>query len=320
MDRSILEQHTGQLFGQLWAPFDANLFDQSVALFDRRLVAAGFDKSDLVGRRVLDAGCGGGRNSIAMAKLGAHEVFGIDIGAAGIADARQRAAGLDNVSFEVASILDIPFADASFDLVWCAGVMMITADENRALDELTRVLKPGGMLYLLVYADEGMRWPLINSVRPLAQHLGIDTIEAAMDIAGSPANKRRTFLDDLFCPKLDFYNWDRLERMLTQRGYTDIDRWGDHVRYDHEHSLADYKADLQSLCEIFDAGRSLPDLTLSQRTSFEQSAALATAAINAVAGFEDAVAGGELSEKDAIARIIGQGHHRVMARKPEATA
>src|SRR5581483_2323365 len=150
--RESLESATGQLFGELWGPYDLQLFEESVELFYRRLKLAKFDAEWFKGKTCLDAGCGGGRNSIAMARLGADEVVGIDLGEKGLADARRRAQGMLNVSFEQASILDIPFEDEKFDLVWCAGVLMITADEERALDQLARVVKPGGHLYLLVYA------------------------------------------------------------------------------------------------------------------------------------------------------------------------
>ena len=217
-DRVALEQATGTLFGDLWGPYNTKLFEESVELFFRRLDLAGLPRERFRGARCLDAGCGGGRNSIAMARLGASRVTGIDLGVQGLEDARRRAADLSNVEFQHASILDIPFPDATFDVVWCAGVLMITADEERALDELTRVVKPGGNLYLLVYATEGLRWPLIEWLRPFAAQITQPVIERALEAAGLAANKRRTFLDDLFCPKLDFYDWPRLQRMLERRG------------------------------------------------------------------------------------------------------
>ena len=195
MDRIDLEEATGRLFGDFWAPFDDGLFDHSVDLFGQRLKIAGLNDDWLAGKVCLDAGCGGGRNAIAMTKLGASRVHGIDLGKNGIIDAKKRAAdlGLSNLEFEQASILDIPASDSSFDLVWCAGVLMITDNADEALDELIRVLKPGGHLYLLVYATEGLRWPLIQSLRPIANAIGQDKMEDAFVRSKLPANKRRTF-------------------------------------------------------------------------------------------------------------------------------
>ncbi|MGH9458945.1 MAG: class I SAM-dependent methyltransferase, partial [Thermoanaerobaculia bacterium] len=246
-----LEKTTGERFGRLWAPYDTALFEDSVGLFSRRLVASGFDTSWFRGKRCLDAGCGGGRNSVAMARLGASEVVGIDVGEEGIRNAQERASGLPNVRFQVGSLLDLPFADASFDLVWCAGVLMHTADEERALDELVRVLRPGGYLYLLVYATGGLRWPLIQWLRPLAAAIGESAVQDAMRDANLPANKRRTFLDDLFTPRIYFYDWVVVERMLRSRGMTRVERWDPETRFDHEESLAAYRGDLEDLLRLF---------------------------------------------------------------------
>lgn len=314
MDREGLERRTSAVFERLWSPYDDDRFRESIALFRRRLDKVGFDTGFFRGRRVLDAGCGGGRNTIAMAGLGAAEAIGIDIGAAGIEDARRRARGIANARFEVASILDIPFASDSFDLVWCAGVLMITADENRTLDELTRVLRPGGQLYLLVYADEGMRWPLIKTLRPIAAAIGHDQMLAVMEAAGTSANKQRTFLDDLYCPKLDFYNWPRLKRMLERRGYGDITRWPRTARLDHEHGLAEYRDDMEALLQVFTHGR---ETDKRFAALFGNARDLVAGAIGTVRWFEAAVAEGRMPAEEAMDTVIGQGHHRVLARLGE---
>ncbi|HCK90944.1 MAG TPA: hypothetical protein DHW54_07155 [Gemmatimonadetes bacterium] len=313
--RDSLEQATGELFSELWGPYDKQLFDESVELFFSRLRLASFDADWFKDKTCLDAGCGGGRNSIAMARLGASEVTGIDLGVKGLADAERRAEGMDNVQFECASILDIPFDDEVFDLVWCAGVLMITADEERALDELARVVKKGGYLYLLVYATEGMRWPLIQLLRPLATHLGRSVIEDAVASAGLASNKRRTFLDDLFCPRLDFYHWDRLSRMLADRGFHQTHRWDEGCRLDHEEDLASYRTDLESLLSIFVAGDS--EEFGENRSLFESGRKAIEATVDSIRWFESAVSEGELSSEAAMDCVIGQGHHRVLAVKED---
>ena len=313
-DRSRLEKETGALFGDLWPQYDDRLFEESVELFYRRLQLVGLDKASFAGKKCLDAGCGGGRTSIALAQLGAASVVGVDLGAQGLADARQRAArrGLANVRFEQGSLLELPLPDGELDLVWCAGVLMITADENRALDELLRVLRPGGNLYLLVYATEGLRWPLIQLLRPLAARIGQPAIETAIAAAGLPANKRRTFLDDLFCPALDFYTWHRLEGMLQERGCVDIQRWGDAARLDHEASLRDYREDLEALHRLFAAGCGE---NAFQAALFREGERMVDATVSAVTAFEEAVEQGLLNDEHARETVIGQGHHRVWATK-----
>ncbi len=315
MSRQALEKDTGKLFGDLWGPYDQQLFAESVELFTRRLDILGFDRNWFKGKTTLDAGCGGGRNTIAMATMGAEKAYGIDLGENGIRDAKNRAQNLPNTDFRVASIMDIPFEDGKFDMVWCAGVLMIVDDEDIALNELTRVLKKDGKLYLLVYATDGMRWPLVQVLRPIAAQLGQVEIERAMNAANMPANKRRTFLDDLFCPKLDFYHWDRLRRMLEKRGFSKIERWGDEVRLDHEHTLKDYREDLESLLTIFTKGCESGFAQGTQAGLYQQGYNATKACIDTVSWFEAEVNAGRITAQDAMQKVIGQGHHRVLSTK-----
>jgi ubiquinone/menaquinone biosynthesis C-methylase UbiE len=311
VERESLERSTGELFGDLWAPYGDPLFEESVQLFFKRLSIAGFDLRWFQGKTCMDAGCGGGRNTIAMARLGAQEAIGIDLGEKGLGDARRRAEGLPNAQFQKASILEIPFESAKFDMVWCAGVLMITANEERALDELTRITKKGGYLYLLVYASGGVRWPLIQLLRPLAVEIGKPAIERAITLAGLAANKRRTFLDDLFCPRLDFYDWNRLNRMLSERGFTTIKRWGTEARLDHESDLNSYRNDLEALGALFMSGDC--EEFKEKRSLFRAGFHAVKATIETVLYFEQAVASNKMTIDEAMANVIGQGHHRVVS-------
>ena len=150
-------QSTALLFGDLWHRYDDDLFEESVTLFARRFEANGFNLRWFQGKRCLDAGCGGGRYTIAMAMLGASEVIGCDISAKGLADARQRTAGMPNIRFEEADVLDLPYPDESFDFVCCSGVLHHTADPEKGLRELARVLRSGGKIFLLLYGKGGLR-------------------------------------------------------------------------------------------------------------------------------------------------------------------
>ena len=77
---------TAEVFGPLWERYDDRLFEESVGLFARRFEANGFDLGWFAGKRALDVGCGGGRYTIAMARLGANAI-GCDIAPRGLADA-----------------------------------------------------------------------------------------------------------------------------------------------------------------------------------------------------------------------------------------
>ena len=101
---------------------------------------------DLRGKRVLDIGSGLGGPDIALAEMGAH-VVGLDIEAPVIERARKLVAerGLsDRIEFTLTKPGPLPFADASFDIVYSSGAFTQIAAKEAMFKEVRRVLKPGG--------------------------------------------------------------------------------------------------------------------------------------------------------------------------------
>ena len=109
------------------------------------------------GRRVLDVGCGAGTDLIRFARGGAV-VTGVDLAASAVALAKQNFAqqGLQ-ADLREADGERLPFADASFDLVYAHGVVQYTADDRALVGECRRVLKPGGEAVFQVYNRTKMR-------------------------------------------------------------------------------------------------------------------------------------------------------------------
>lgn len=105
------------------------------------------------GMRVVDAGCGGGRNIRYLLREG-YEVFGVDVSAEAVAAVRKMASelapALPAENFQVSGVEAMPFADGFADLVVCHSVLHFARDEAqlRAMVQgLWRVLRPGGMLF-----------------------------------------------------------------------------------------------------------------------------------------------------------------------------
>lgn len=126
------------------------------------------------GNLVLDAGCGNGFSTLAQAKLEPKAEFeGIDyaknmIEYAKIAKAKRK--DKCKVSFSVGSILDIPFDDNMFDVVYTTRVLINLPnweDQKKAIKECLRVTKPKGKVIL----SEGFWEPLclLNAIRQLKQ-------------------------------------------------------------------------------------------------------------------------------------------------------
>lgn len=101
------------------------------------------------GMRLLDGGCGAGTITLGLAELVVPgEVVGMDIETSQVDLACHAAkkAGFSNVRFEAATLYLIPFPDATFDAVFLHGVLEHLSDPVKALHEVWRVLKPGGVL------------------------------------------------------------------------------------------------------------------------------------------------------------------------------
>jgi SAM-dependent methyltransferase len=139
-------------FGQL----DIYLFDQLLkGRFNPRM-------------RVLDAGCGGGRNLIYFLRCG-YDACGVDLSTEAIAHVRALASGLaphlpaDN--FRVEAVEEMSFADADFDLVISSAVLHFARDEEHwqgMLKEMWRVLKPGGVFFARLASSVGVEEQIIR--------------------------------------------------------------------------------------------------------------------------------------------------------------
>jgi trans-aconitate methyltransferase len=109
------------------------------------------------GSRVLEAGCGVGAQTVTLARRSRGAAFvSIDVSTSSLAVARRAVnrARLDNVEFQHADMLDLPFAPASFDHVFVCFVLEHLSHPARALARLRRVLKPGGTL-TVIEGDHG---------------------------------------------------------------------------------------------------------------------------------------------------------------------
>ena len=95
---------------------------------------------------VLDAGCGTGVHSIRVAKLG-YKVKAIDISNTALEESRrlaQQAGVSDQIDFEQADVTQLQFPDDTFETIFSWGVLIHVPDMEKGLEEMIRVLKPGG--------------------------------------------------------------------------------------------------------------------------------------------------------------------------------
>lgn len=305
-----LEKQTGALFGGLWTSLSDEHYRDSVELFTKRAIANQFDLGWLKGKKCLDAGCGSGRYSVALALHGVDSVTAVDVSESGLKEAKRRAIDFPQITFQQASVLDLPFDDATFDFVWSAGVIHHTADFDRALSELTRVLRPGGKLFLLVYGAGGLRWKAIKAMRPIVVDLGPEFVDMAIGLSGLPANNRKHFMDDLFVPIQKLTSMQELQEKLAALGVKDVVRWTGET-YDHESNPAARQEDIEKLERIAAFCVSLAKNPLERYLAnlLKDTAGLYTKTTRAV--IDDA----SLSPSEVREIVIGESNLRIVATK-----
>lgn len=148
------------------------------------------------GDGVLDVGCGPGNFSRDYAKVVGHEglVVGVDVSEPMLKEAVEKAAkeAAGNLAFVRASALELPFRDSSFDAVSCFAVLPLVTGPMRAIDEMVRVLAPGGRIAL--FASARAKTPLLRAVEDVIAKQG----------------------------EINLFEQEELKDALADRGLTDI--------------------------------------------------------------------------------------------------
>jgi SAM-dependent methyltransferase len=165
--------------------------------------------------RILDAGCGSGRNMIDLAHHGV--VTGIELSDTSVALARERDCG------EVieGSVLEMPFAADSFDLAASLDVIEHLEDDLAALRELRRVVAPGGSLLVTVPAYQWL-WSghdEINHHHRRYTRSGL--LQVAREAGWEPV--RTTYFNSLLLPAAIVLRL--LDRFSTKTTESSLDLW-----------------------------------------------------------------------------------------------
>ena len=185
--RFVASESYAASFGFQWNRFDRIQVDsvmQNDLSRERFYKTTGWP-ARLTGERILEAGCGSGRFTEIALETGA-EVVSFDLSSAVEAAWRNNSAS-PNLTVLQASIYDIPLRKASFDRLFCMGVLQHCPDVAGAFRRLVPFLRPGGEIVIDVYEKWRRVPPLKYLVRPMVKPLGTKGIYRLLSWTIPPA-------------------------------------------------------------------------------------------------------------------------------------
>ena len=134
----------------------------------------GIEPRALAGKRVLDAGCGGGRFVAVLAREGV-QVVGVDLDFVGLQQSRDHLRRGAAAHFVQGDLFQLPFRPACFDFIYSLGVLHHTPDPPAAFAALIALLKPGGEIAIWTYPKSEIT-PISNVIRPFTTRLPYDAL------------------------------------------------------------------------------------------------------------------------------------------------
>ena len=228
------EAKTKKVFGETFNLYSKEDYIRFIEPLYIRFAANGISTDIFRGKNCLDAGCGGGRGSVFMLQNGAKHVTGVDLSEKNIETSRKWAEvfGFKNAEFTSGNLLDLPFEDETFDMVWCNGVLHHTENPDKGLQEITRVLKQKGWLWLYLYGAGGVYWYAMDMIRERIGKIPQDRVVKILHDSGVPAGLIAEYIDDWYVPICRKYRVKDVQRRLVYLGFVGADNLKKGTGYD----------------------------------------------------------------------------------------
>ncbi|HVZ97529.1 MAG TPA: class I SAM-dependent methyltransferase [Chitinophagaceae bacterium] len=163
--RIVSEPNYTESFGFQWNKFVKTQIDQARKMsrqsYTRLFAVTGWDKENLEGKNILEAGSGAGRFTQVILNHTKANLYSIDYSNAVEANYKNNGPN-ERLHLFQASVYEMPFAPAQFDKVFCFGVIQHTPDVRKTVKSLIEMAKPGGEVIVDFYCVRGW-WTKIHA-------------------------------------------------------------------------------------------------------------------------------------------------------------
>lgn len=214
------EEKHQELFNEIWTRYKADEFQEYVERYLYRLKINGIN--DIIkGRKCVDLGCGNGVTCFAMVESGASLAVGIDYGEKSIEYARNVAKDrgvADKTQFKTATVYETGYPDDTFDFAIQNGVFHHLDNENQAIEEAKRIIKPGGYFWYYTDGDGGIQYDLWDTSVDILKDVPTLYTEAILSSMNVRRNKI-AHLSDGMGATYAHTSWDEITSRLAGFGF-----------------------------------------------------------------------------------------------------
>jgi SAM-dependent methyltransferase len=220
-----LPENSLEIFTDLWEKRFADEDLKSEAIIDDLYQANNMRLKDvLIGKDLVDIGCGSGRFSVAFSRY-CSKVTGVDLNLSGLDVAKRYAFknNVNNVDFVHSNVLALPFKDKHFDFCFSKGVLHHTGNLKLGIQEFMRVMKDGGSGFLYLYGSGGLFWASRQRMREVFKLIPKKTTASVLMALCLPS-RRTIFFDSWYVPIEEHCDLDAVTQTLYANGAKRVTR------------------------------------------------------------------------------------------------
>ena len=193
-------EFTAKHYGKLFSDFSNYHYHvEPFKLLKERLNKNKIKFDNIKKLKALDLGCGGGRYTGALGKLGFKKILGIDLSKENIQTAKKRNKQ-NKIKFQKMSLFKTKLKKDSYDFVFCNGVLHHTPSIIDGVKEIKRLLKNNGSCFLYLSGIGGIKWSLIEAFRKIFKNINVNFLYDYGQLFGLKKNRIFYILDHVLVP------------------------------------------------------------------------------------------------------------------------